>query len=84
MAITLLVLNVKIPGLDSPGKLLSDKDLWPVLLGEWPMLVAYATSFATIGIMWIIQAWRYMHIPLAILSLLVIGFHSVGELVRMI
>jgi hypothetical protein len=33
---------------------------------------------------WIISAWRYMHIPLAILSLLVIGFHSVGELVRMI
>ena len=33
---------------------------------------------------WIIQAWRYVHIPLAILSLAVIGFHSVGELVRMI
>ena len=33
---------------------------------------------------WIIQAWRYVHIPLAILSLVVIGFHSVAELVRMI
>jgi hypothetical protein len=33
---------------------------------------------------WIIQAWRYVHIPLAILSLAVIGFHSVAELVRML
>jgi len=33
---------------------------------------------------WIIQAWRYVHIPLAVLSLLVIGFHSVAELVRLI
>ncbi len=32
----------------------------------------------------IIQVWRYIHIPLAILSLLVIGFHSVAELARML
>ncbi len=44
VAITLLVLNIKIPAADaSPTQ----------LLGEGPMLLAYATSFATIGVMWI-------------------------------
>jgi len=32
---------------------------------------------------WIIQAWRSVHIPLAILSLAIIGFHSIAELVNM-
>ena len=53
VAITLLVLNIKIPGLDSPGQFLADKALWPLLSNQWPMLVAYTTSFATVGIMWI-------------------------------
>jgi uncharacterized membrane protein len=54
VAITLLVLNIKIPGIDvPPAKLLDDLHLWPVLLGQWPSLVAYVTSFATIGIMWL-------------------------------
>jgi len=62
VAITLLVLNIRIPGLDTPGKLLSDKDLWPVLLGEWPMLAAYTTSFTTIGIMWLNHHRLFVHI----------------------
>jgi uncharacterized membrane protein len=48
VAITLLVLNIKIP-----SQILADKDLWPLLSSQWPMLVAYITSFATVGIMWI-------------------------------
>jgi uncharacterized membrane protein len=54
VAITLLVLNIKIPGLDtSAGQLLDDNHLPRMLSNEWPMLAAYATSFATIGIMWL-------------------------------
>ena len=63
VAITLLVLNIKIPGLDlSSSNLRNDAQLWPVLLNEWPMLAAYATSFATIGVMWINHHRLYSHI----------------------
>ena len=83
VAITLLVLNIKIPGLDlSPGNLLDDKRLWLALLGEWPMLAAYVTSFATIGVMWLNHHRLYTHIKrtntglllLNLLLLLVIVF----------
>ena len=46
IAITLLVLEIKVPG----G---AGLDLWKVLLAQWPSYFAFATSFATIGIMWI-------------------------------
>ncbi len=62
VAITLLVLNIKIPTADSPDKLLDDPYLWPMLLGQWPTLVAYATSFATIGIMWLNHHRLFVHI----------------------
>ncbi len=63
VAITLLVLNIKIPGLDvSASHLPNDKQLWPMLLNEWPMLAAYATSFATIGVMWLNHHRLYTHI----------------------
>ncbi len=62
VAITLLILNIKIPGLDTPGKLFNDKQLWQALSGEWPMLAAYITSFATIGIMWINHHRLFIHI----------------------
>lgn len=63
VAITLLVLNIKIPGLDvSASHLPNDKQLWPILLNEWPMLAAYATSFATIGVMWLNHHRLYTHI----------------------
>jgi uncharacterized membrane protein len=64
VAITLLVLNIKIPGLDSPGTLPlpNDKDLWPLLGVEWPMVAAYGTSFATIGIMWLNHHRLFVHI----------------------
>jgi uncharacterized membrane protein len=51
VAITLLVLNIKIP----EQLLVSNRDVWSTLFGsgQWPMLAAYVSSFATIGIMWI-------------------------------
>jgi uncharacterized membrane protein len=62
VAITLLVLNIKVPGLDSPGELLDDNKLWPALQGQWPVLVAYGISFATIGIMWLNHHRLFTHI----------------------
>ncbi len=63
VAITLLVLNIRIPGLDlPPGKLPDDTNLWQALLNEWPMLAAYATSFAIIGIMWLNHHRLFVHI----------------------
>src|SRR5436305_11855146 len=63
VAITLLVLNIKIPGADvSPDHLPDDIHLWQMLLKELPMLAAYATSFATIGVMWLNHHRLYSHI----------------------
>jgi uncharacterized membrane protein len=49
VAITLLVLNIKPP----PDNILDDKQWWSALLGQLPALLAFVTSFFTIGIMWI-------------------------------
>lgn len=81
VAITLLVLNIKIPGLDLPPSKLND-DLLTQLLNEWPMLAAYVTSFATIGVMWLNHHRLFTHIKrtdtglllLNLLLLLVIVF----------
>jgi len=54
VAITLLVLNIKIP----PDNLLDDQHLWDQLLHQWPMLLAFVTSFATVGIMWTMPLHR--------------------------
>jgi uncharacterized membrane protein len=83
VAITLLVLTIKIPGVDVPASQLpNDTQLWAILLSEWPMLAAYTTSFATIGVMWINHHRLYTHIKrtntilmlLNLLLLLVIVF----------
>lgn len=63
VAITLLVLTIKIPGIDLPlSKLPNDTQLWQALSDEWPMLAAYVTSFLTIGIMWLNHHRLYVHI----------------------
>ena len=63
VAITLLVLNIKIPGVDMPASQLpNDTQLWLILRSEWPMLAAYTTSFLTIGVMWINHHRLYTHI----------------------
>src|SRR6266516_5167208 len=78
VAITLLVLNIKVPGLDS-GEVFIDSKLWPLLGKEWTMLFAYITSFATIGIMWLNHHRLYVHIKrtntgLILLNLLLLLF----------
>ena len=47
VAITLLVLNISVPA-PRPGHTLGHE-----LLEQWPAYAAYATSFVTIGIIWI-------------------------------
>jgi uncharacterized membrane protein len=47
IAITLLVLDLKIPGPVQDGHLLD------ALLGRWPTYVAYLAAFLTIGIIWL-------------------------------
>jgi uncharacterized membrane protein len=46
IAITLLVLELRIPEV-------SDGRLWSALTDEWPQFAAYLTSFLIIGIMWV-------------------------------
>jgi uncharacterized membrane protein len=60
VAITLLVLNIKVPGIDSSPP--NDQVLWRILHDELPSLVAYVTSFATIGIMWLNHHRLFQHI----------------------
>jgi len=58
VAITLLVLNLKI----LPDDVLARGDFWLSLLGQLPTLIAFVTSFATIGIMWINHHRLFNHI----------------------
>jgi uncharacterized membrane protein len=48
IAITLLVLDIKVPH-DLP----ENTSLLTALLNQWPIYMAFLTSFATIGIMWL-------------------------------
>jgi TMEM175 potassium channel family protein len=48
IAITLLILEIKVP----PLARIEAAGLWRTLAGQWPSFVAYALSFAIIGIMW--------------------------------
>ncbi len=50
IAITLLVLDLKVPESSGPA---GSGRLVPALLRQWPMFVAYLTSFATILVMWV-------------------------------
>ena len=48
IAITLLVLEIKVPTLEE-----TRSGLWPALARLWPSYVGYLVSFLTIGIMWV-------------------------------
>lgn len=48
IAMTLLVLDLKVPPAVADGP-----PLWQALLRQWPAYLAFVTSFATVGIMWI-------------------------------
>ena len=45
IAITLLVLGIGVPD--------AKVALWPALVDQWPVFLAYLVSFLTIGIMWV-------------------------------
>jgi uncharacterized membrane protein len=49
VAITLLVLNIVQPS----AQYLTDDKLPAYIIGQWPTLLAFITSFATVGVMWI-------------------------------
>ncbi len=70
IAITLLVLELRIPEADDGG-------LWRALLHEWPSFAAYVVSFMTIGIMWVNHHTLFRHVsvfdrPLLFLNLLLL------------
>lgn len=79
VAITLLVLNIQVPPQNALPK---DSDLLNILGDKWPIYLAFVTSFATIGIMWVNHHRLYTHIKrsdntlllLNLLLLLVIVF----------
>jgi hypothetical protein len=50
IAITLLVLEIRVPEPDLTGH---GSTLLPALLGLWPSYLGYLISFVTIGIMWV-------------------------------
>ncbi|HJS99549.1 MAG TPA: TMEM175 family protein [Terriglobales bacterium] len=56
IAMTLLVLNVKVPTSNQSGQLRS------LLWQQWPSYVAFVISFAFIGIMWVNHHRLFVHI----------------------
>jgi uncharacterized membrane protein len=53
IALTLLVLELKVPHRDAAGQALSSAELARALLRQWPSYLAYVTSFISILIMWV-------------------------------
>ena len=68
IAITLLVLNIQVPH-DLPV----GKSLAGALIDQWPTYLAFVTSFATIGIMWINHHRLFTHILRSDNTLLVLN-----------
>src|SRR5712691_544451 len=68
VAITLLILNIQ-----PPPKSLEDGPLLEFLRKQWPMLLAFVTSFATVGIMWINHHRLFNHIKRTDNTLLVLN-----------
>lgn len=68
VAITILVFGITVPrGLPQGQRLL------PALLGQWPAFLAFLTSFATVGIMWINHHALFTHIRRSDHNLLVLN-----------
>jgi uncharacterized membrane protein len=56
IAMTLLVLNIKVPNVNVPGR------LGALLWQQWPSYLAFIISFAFIGIMWVNHHRLFVHI----------------------
>jgi len=69
VAITLLVLNIQVP----QHILLVDGEVLSILGGQWPMFLAFVTSFATIGIMWLNHHRIFTHIKRTDNTLLILN-----------
>ncbi len=67
IAITLLVLELKVPDVKGAG----DAGLGPALLALWPDYLIYAVSFATIGIMWLNHHALFQNVKTVSYALLV-------------
>ena len=75
IAITLLILEVRVPG-HEPGRLAH------ALLDEWPSFAAFVTSFLTIGVIWVnhhrmfklIERTTYSFLMLNVMFLMVVSF----------
>ena len=70
VAITLLILNIQAP---TTPDLLTDSALLDFFHRQWPTLLAFITSFATIGIMWINHHRLFTHIKRTDNNLLVLN-----------
>ncbi|MEV6113048.1 TMEM175 family protein [Streptomyces sp. NPDC052109] len=71
IAITLLVLDIKVPRAGGNG------GLWHAIGAQWPSYAAYAVSFLVIGIMWVNHHQLFSYVarvdrPLMFLNLLVL------------
>ncbi|WP_330337104.1 TMEM175 family protein [Streptomyces sp. NBC_00557] len=71
IAITLLVLDIKVPRTGDHG------GLWHAIGAQWPSYAAYAVSFLVIGIMWVNHHQLFSYVtrvdrPLMFLNLLVL------------
>jgi uncharacterized membrane protein len=76
VAITLLVLNIQPPPINDLDPFIDNK-LRFYILNQWPMLLAFVTSFATIGVMWInhhkvFSRVKYIDNTLLLLNLLLL------------
>jgi uncharacterized membrane protein len=78
IAITLLILEVKVPHLETESK----AGLWEALFKLWPSYGGYLTSFLVIGIIWInhhqlfklIRGTTHSFLSLNVLFLMVVSF----------
>src|SRR5579859_5697119 len=68
VAITLLVLDIQLP-----HQIYSDAQLLEYLAGQWPDLLAFVTSFLTIGVMWLNHHRLFTHIGRANTTLILIN-----------
>lgn len=71
IAITLLVLNLKVPELE-PGPL-TDTELRGKLLRQWPAYVGFLTSFITILIIWVNHHYLFRYVRASSRSLMFVN-----------
>ncbi len=61
VAVTLLVLDIRLPVEDAAG--LSDADLWAAIRETLPRIYAYILSFLVVGLFWTSHHQKFVLIP---------------------